>query len=118
MAVSACQLPIHVHVRHFLSRALYRYGHVVGRYPWLFIALPVLVFGGLGVGLMEMRHSVIADDVNMPHDSRSFKVGQRSLILLTQVIEGFVACVPARVRMCTAHRAVYLADGSALYKND
>lgn len=51
-----------------------RYGHFVGRYPWLFITLPVLVFGGLGAGLLKMKESVIADDINMPHDSQSFKV--------------------------------------------
>ena len=76
MGIGACGVPLHVHVRHFLSRALCRYGHFVSRYPWLFIMLPVLVFGSLGAGLIKMKDSVIADDVDMPHDSQSFQVRQ------------------------------------------
>ncbi|KAK7100014.1 patched domain-containing protein 3-like [Littorina saxatilis] len=74
MMASCCDgLPAHVHVRHFLSRGLCRYGHVVARYPWMFILIPSLIFGGLGFGVLKMETYTNSDEVNIPTDSQSLK---------------------------------------------
>ena len=52
-----------------LSEAFTRYGMLVGRHPWPFVLLPILVFGGLGAGMLLMDQETDLEEMYFPKDS-------------------------------------------------
>nr|KAG5696935.1 hypothetical protein BaRGS_015899 [Batillaria attramentaria] len=52
---------------------MYRYGQMVASHPWPFVVLPLLVFGGLGAGLMKVETASKTDDIFLSRHSQGFK---------------------------------------------
>ena len=50
-----------------------RYGKLVGEKPLPFIILPILIFGGLGAGLVALEVDTDLENVYFPKDSRAIK---------------------------------------------
>ncbi|XP_070196540.1 patched domain-containing protein 3-like [Littorina saxatilis] len=55
----------------FLGRIFTRYGTTVGLHPLPFIAIPLLVFGGLGAGLLALDEETDMEKVYFPINSRA-----------------------------------------------
>ena len=61
-----------------IGNAFTRYGELVGRHPVPFIVLPILIFGGLGVGLLAMDEEKDLETIYFPTNSRA--LGDRQVV--------------------------------------
>ena len=56
-----------------IANVFERYGRLVGRHPVPFVILPIVIFGGLGVGLVAIDEETDIESVYYPTDSRGLK---------------------------------------------
>ncbi|XP_076462905.1 patched domain-containing protein 3-like isoform X2 [Babylonia areolata] len=56
-----------------ISGAFRRYGELVGKHPLPFIIVPIVVFGGLGLGLLALDEESDLETVYFPKNSRAIK---------------------------------------------
>ena len=56
-----------------MSTLFWRYGHIVCRYPAVFILVPVLLFGGLGFGIFVLDTETDTEKLYFPRGSRAAK---------------------------------------------
>ena len=60
-------------VKRVIAGAFSRYGEFVGRHPVWFIVLPIVIFGGLGAGLIAIEEENDIEKVYFPKNSRAIK---------------------------------------------
>ena len=60
-----------MHVKRGLSMLFTRYGTLVGRHPLPFIVLPIIVFGGLAAGLVNIKIESDIEESFFPKNSRA-----------------------------------------------
>lgn len=60
-------------VKRVIAGAFSRYGEFVGRHPVWFIVLPIVIFGGLGAGLIAIEEEKDIEKVYFPKNSRAIK---------------------------------------------
>ncbi|KAL8597646.1 hypothetical protein ACOMHN_031581 [Nucella lapillus] len=62
-----------VFVTQGITNCFRRYGEFVGRYPLPFIILPIVIFGGMGAGLIALENESDLEKVYFPRNSRAQK---------------------------------------------
>ena len=60
-------------VKRLITSMFTRYGEFVGRHPVWFIVLPIVIFGGLGTGMLYMDRETDLEKVYFPMNSRAIK---------------------------------------------
>ena len=63
-------------VQGWVGSVFERYGKLVGEKPLPFIILPILIFGGLGLGLVALEADTDLENLYFPKDSRAIKERQ------------------------------------------
>nr|KAG5702445.1 hypothetical protein BaRGS_027532 [Batillaria attramentaria] len=66
-----CDCSCYKTVKRVVTSAFTRYGKFVGRHPLPFIILPILIFGGLGAGLVALDTETDMETIYFPKDSRA-----------------------------------------------